>query len=681
MKKWRSYFSIWIICVLLAGIVAGLPVTVSAAKANGLKRWNIVFVTDESKSMDGSDRSGNASDPDNLRYDAIKLFTQEITDKGNFLGSVSFAKDVLDYQEMQETNGKLAKDSYVDRIASVHTSSYTNIGGALMKAVELLENGNSSLDSAIILLSDGNTFMPKDERELSHEQKADAVEICRQRGIKIFTICLNVNHDADVNELKQIANATGGEFTEVDSAADLPGVETFYYQMLFSGLAKRDEEPNKVNIGPDGSVSQDFTVPRIGVEELNILIEGAAKEISFTDPSGEVIDGNQIDDITTHGNGFIMTKLIRPESGKWQVTAYGDPNAEITLRYMNNSSFYIESSIEPASNFILNSPVTIYAEMYDGNGRVTDPDALSEMLGEILLESDGEQKQIPMSLQGDRFAGSFTPDKQGTIYATATVSIYDMSDTSQTYEVSVDNDSPVPPEKTPKAHANLWPIIGGKASIELGGTATDPNGDKLTYSVENTAFNPDDYTLDGTKLTVKHYSIGKGSFLVKAADPHGAYCTFDVLFTSTNIGLIMAILTLVGILVALVIFIAGLRKAIGMPFMGTISVCPYDPESMSFQNTPVEDTPGRGRRPLIAFGLGPLGFAKGTYFQATGKAKKVIFKSKKPFYTESYPGGTKSLDVPSRMQINIYPTPDMKNGITVGFRSILDPDDGGFMFN
>ena len=113
--------------------------------------------------------------------------------------------------------------------------------------------------------------------------------------------------------------------------------------------------------------------------------------------------------------------------------------------------------------------------------------------------------------------------------------------------------------------------------------------------------------------------------------------------------------------------------------MGTISVAPYDRDSYEDYDA-ISDTPGRGKRPLAAFGMGDMGFAKGTYFQAAGKNKRVKFKSKKVFYTDINPGGTKEITISSQQTQNIYPTKEMNKGITVGFKSILDSDDDGIMF-
>ena len=131
MKKYSKLIALMTVLFVLLPVCAP-HLTVNAAK-KGIKRMNIMFVTDESLSMEEN------TDPDEMRYDAVKLFVQEITDTGNYLGSVSFAQDVLASQKMHEVNGQQAKKEYADAIAGVKCSSWTNIGAGFLEGVRMLE--------------------------------------------------------------------------------------------------------------------------------------------------------------------------------------------------------------------------------------------------------------------------------------------------------------------------------------------------------------------------------------------------------------------------------------------------------------------------------------------------------------------------------------------------------------
>ena len=64
--------------------------------------------------------------------------------------------------------------------------------------------------------------------------------------------------------------------------------------------------------------------------------------------------------------------------------------------------------------------------------------------------------------------------------------------------------------------------------------------------MESSSWLEDDYTLEGSQLTINNFSVSRGSFTIQAYDSQGAYCTFEVKVTSTNIGILALILMLGG---------------------------------------------------------------------------------------------------------------------------------------
>src|SRR5699024_9510316 len=127
------------------------------------------------------------------------------------VGSVVFSNDVISSQEPVEVTGKNEKMTISDSIQKQKVGGWTDIGGALEEAVELLEeDGDPSLPSIMILLTDGNTELGTDEEtQESIEEKEEALEEAREKGYQIYTICLNQNNGANSDEMKQIASATG----------------------------------------------------------------------------------------------------------------------------------------------------------------------------------------------------------------------------------------------------------------------------------------------------------------------------------------------------------------------------------------------------------------------------------------------------------------------------------------
>ena len=663
MKKGTMRFISFIMVFILLSAFRG---TVYAEENDVPKnRYNVVFVTDESGSM-------KSTDPNGLRYEAILRFVGLAAQTGNYMGSISFSGDIAAEQNVQAVEGFGQKENFVNQISSAETVGSTNIGLALQRAVDILEtSGNPELPSVIILLTDGNTDMSNDEQQQeSLAMKADAIEKARQQGYKIYTICLNVDGSADAAEMQQIASATGGEFSEVTTPEDLADVQMMYYKMIFGGIDNGSDN-DEITFDENGIAEKSFEVPEVGVEEINIIFEGEFTRYEVTNPTDYTYQDSELSDMSMQGEEFTLVKITEPVGGLWKAVIYGTPGATINFKLLCNTAFSIESSISPTEGYSIGEKVTFQAQIRDVSGIVEDISKYEDFTAKLSITCGDVINEYDMELGEEGFIYEYTIPDEGTYYASITVSNGEITaDSGEPYEMSVNNRTPMAPDEEPVAHANIWPIIGGTAILDLKNTATDPDGEELTYTIESSAFNEDDYTFDGTSLKVNGFSIPKGSFTIRATDPHGAYCTYDVLVTSTNIGLIMVIAILAGALIVLIILGIIIYKKKFIPFMGTITVEKYDDNSSGYVS-PVSVTPGRGRIRLESFAAG-TGLPAGCKFQAGGKDKNIYFRSKKPVYSNITSGAVKKITIEgSGSDVRISADPHMEKGIIVTFKSIL----------
>lgn len=657
-----------VLSVLLAVLLL-LAVCATAFAADDVdaskKRYNVVFVTDESGSM-------QYNDPENLRYQAIRRFIALMAQKGNYVGSVAFSNDIKASQNVQAVTGFAEKEAFAQKLVQKNPIGGTNIGLALLTAVEMLNEGrNEANPSVIILLSDGKTDLgSKEAMETSLNQKAEAIEMARQAGYQVYTISLNTDGSADNTELEQIAKATGGEFKEVSKAEDLEEVQTMYYTMIFGAIEGNSGE---IKINDDGYAEKEFNVPGIGVEEFNVLLEGKVDRCDLTNADGHTYTQDELTKMMMSGDDFIVIKAEDPVGGTWKVAVYGAPGTVIDFRLLYNSDFYITTSISLEKDYKLNQTVTFGSVICDRRGEITDASYYEGFTATLHLTVNGVKQDLPMTLNNGGFTYDVELKEQGTYYAYISATNGECEAVSdEVYELNVDNEAPVASEKAPKGHANIWPIIGGKATVDLSGAATDPNGDELIYTVDSSAFMDEDYTLDGTTLTVHNFSISKGSFEIRATDPYGAYCTVTVAVTSTNIGVVMAILVVVGALIALIVIALIIRHLTQIPFMGTISIEPFDMESNAM-TIPATMTPGRGRVRIESFGIGNCGLPAGSYFQAGGKDKHIYFVSKKPVYSDAVAGAVKKVPIDGcGLEVRICTDITLEKGISVTFDSLLN---------
>lgn len=628
-----------------------------------LHRSNVVFVTDESGSM-------KQTDPANNRYEAIRLFLGEMADEGNYVGSVSFGEGLVDSSDIKQINGQEAKDTLLGHISDQKFSNYTNIGLGLMEAVDMLDKDrNRALDSAIILLTDGNTDMPDDElRQESIEMKAEAMERARQAGYRIYTICLNVNGAADSAEMKQIAEATGGEFAEVTDPEDLNDVETMFNKLIFNSFEDMNYSDLELVVGEDGTVATDFEIPGVGIEEINVLFQGELADCELVDPDNNHYPKGDDSIVVVKGANFLLAKVKNPVGGKWQAVAYGDPDAVIGLRLLYIPNFYVDAEVVAPSEVHVGDSVKILAYLGTADGIVADTSKYEGTTAMAYITCGEKEDEHVMELTSDGFLYEMPVDDQGTYYIRVTAENAGMTEEAkEVFEVSVGNLAPVLSDRKLIAHANIWPFIGGSAGIDLTGAAVDPEGQELTYSINSTAFTKDDYSFDGRKLTVNKFSIPKGSFTVKAEDPHGAYCTFDVMFTSTDIGLIMGILVLIVMITVIVGIALGIRAAMGKALVGTLSVASYDKVR---RYPPLVRDYGRGKIPLDQFAVDVSTLPEGCKFQCDGGRRQIWFISKKPVYSDNTIGAVKKIRISGDgMEVRICGDGKMEKGISVTFKS------------
>lgn len=642
-----------------------LPLNVFAkGNSKTINRFNVVLIIDASLSMKDSDGKNN-------RFEATDLFLGMLANDGNYVGTVSFNGNVYP-SDLIEVNGIGSKKTISKAIRTAKLDNDTNIGGALLKATDLLEtNGNKELPSIIILLSDGKTDFAgaKDEDkkvQLSREQKETALEISRDKGYTICAVSLNNDSNANNTELKNIAKATnGGMFEEVNDSDDLKAVFDKFYTKIYGTKSTKLADDK---IGKNGTITKKFTITDSGVEEVNIAVFGSINNCSVTNPGGEKISGEELEKIVFSAKSFKIIKLIKPQKGEWTVTVNGKPGAKITVVKTYNVNLNVQNEVlNKSDSYKANEPIKIRTKLcedqtpfndakqystFKANLKVTDFD------GNVILELENDQASQ------DGFDFSFTPEKIGTYYANISVEGTEVFADSEELSFDVGNTPPTAVEETIKKHINIWPfLIKTDSTIDLAGAAKDNEDNELTYKVNSSTWDEDEYSLSGDKLTIDSFkNVSKGSFEIQAVDSQGAYCTFNVKVTSTNIGILSMIIILASILIAIIVALIVTYIWLNKPFMGEVTVTNLE----TYQSyTPQKS---RGRIKLSSCQIGNTGFDNKAYFQATGK-DYIFFVSKKPVYGETILNKSKKVKIENNFETVIYSDSEHTKGIEVRFNS------------
>ncbi len=661
------------VCLILAILLIATLLSVVSAEEEGasgdnrqMNRYNVVLVVDASGSM-------KDNDPDEYRFEAIELFVSLLANGGNHVGGVVFGSGVRATQDITEIKGKSEKSALIEQIRGQSAKGWTDTGEALRTAVEMLDNGaDESLPSIIILLTDGITEMSDEKKTAeSIEKKEDALEAARDKGYQIYTIALNCEQSANSTEMQQIANATGGEYREVTSATDLQSVFDVYYQLIYGtqSIQLVDEV-----VPENGMISRDFNVADVGVEEVNIVVFGKVDSCALSRPGDKEISEAEMDEYLYSAKTFTLLKVSDPDNGTWNLSVTSEPGATIKIFKIYNSNLNIKSYLATEKDsYNINDEVRFITKLLENETVIRDTSkylgysavlTVKDYYGNVVYTETVSEATI------NGFEHKFVPKDYGTYYAQIEVDNEELNAESEKFIINVGNVPPVTVNKIVKWHITRWPFLfKTNSTLDLNGNATDNEDEELAYSIVSSTWLEEDYSLDGSKLTINNFSVSKGSFTVNAYDSMGAYCEFEVKVTSTNVGLWVVILILVGIVATLAVSGILTYKSLGIPFMGSITVENLQTgESASRQKS-------RGRIKLSSFQIGQTGISKKAkvYFQATGK-NYVYLKSSKPLYSDYLFKKSKKIKIESSMDIRISMNQDFENGVLVRFESMLNND-------
>lgn len=622
VRKYLKRIISFVVASVMVALIAGSAVAVTPSSS--INRFNVVVVLDASNSM-------NYTDPKGLRYEAIGQFFDLLTESGNSLGGVVFSNEVEATYPLGEITGKEEKREVVSLLRSVMSSGvtnemgYTNIGAALSAAVDQLESGsNADLPSVVIFLSDGNTEMPSDnELKTSLDQKADAIERARTAGIPIYSVCLNSNHRADAGEMKQISSATGGVFQEVENADDLVDVFNTFYNLIYgtSTITLVDD------VFPEsGTLETQFDVPGIGVEEVNIVINGKVNSIDLVAPDGT--DGGAV---ISSAETYTLVKTSQIAPGTWRLITTGVPGDHIKINMVYNPNLGIDVKLLPQDDVEPNEPVQILATLRSGATPASSASQYEGYSAELAIRNVQREtiQTLPMTLGDGGFSAEHVFDA-GTYFLQVHVTGNHLEKDSDEIgpltvraasgkqeELPPENTAPTPVKDEVKKTVYIWPFKGGSLSLDMTQLAADIEDKDLLYELISSSFlEGEDYRVEGNTIFQEQFSLSKGSYDIRATDSEGLSCDIHVVVQTIDVGILTCII--LGIVALIVLAVIGFnvwywsRK----PFYGDLKV----QSVVNGISTGSIKRKSRGRCYLNVFGLEPVGLNyRKTYFQATGE--------------------------------------------------------------
>jgi Ca-activated chloride channel family protein len=248
---WRRHVAFGLLALGLATLVVSLAMPSTEVRVPR-ERATVVMAVDVSLSMQATD-----IEPDRFRamQSAGKEFVDVLPDRIN-LGLVSFAGTATTL--VPPTTDRAAVANALDNLDLAES---TAIGDAVFTSLTAIENFQSTVEAGdaeppparIVLLSDGYNTVGRPETQ--------AIDAAREAGVPVSTIAFGTDYGTlDLNgetvpvpvdraTLEEIADQTGGSYSEAASAAELEQVYADLGSQIGYTTEPQDISPRFVRAG------------------------------------------------------------------------------------------------------------------------------------------------------------------------------------------------------------------------------------------------------------------------------------------------------------------------------------------------------------------------------------------------------------------------------------------------
>ena len=493
MKRMQKLLASLLASVFLFTLMRLCPVAADAEENISLaNRYNVVLVMDKSGSL--RDMNGIGTDPDGLRFDAMRLFLGLLTEKGNNVGVIAFDEAIRYDSGLQPINSMEDKKALVEAAEALRPSYDTDIGSAMLRATEELGGmrEKNGLPCTILLLTDGMTDFTSGGSTILREQSGQAarkaLETAQANGITIHGILLNVNGMArnGEQELRFFTDGTLGQVETVSAPGDLTTAFGRFYSII-----NRTEynSAHRVDFSEHGEMEAAFTVPSLGAEEVNIVIEhdGASVDpasLRITGPDGKdySIDGHILET-----SRFLLAKIPEPAAGEWKVALSGNPGDSIDVCMIYNASMSVALSCESAMDSLeVLKPIRVAAHVSDTDGLVPD-EKLRDIACTLSVRDldTGETATYPMTLEDGRYLCELSFDRGGRYELTAVVDLSDFDLLSNPLAAQVLVPLPAAKESLVSTYSELGSVSDNVWEVPLDELFDDPKGGALSYTLSD----------------------------------------------------------------------------------------------------------------------------------------------------------------------------------------------------
>lgn len=167
------------------------------------RHTNVYLVVDTSGSMEGEKLEG--------AQEALRIFVEQIKGDMERVGLIEFASDVYDVVEMDELGRN--RQALMEGIDGLWAGGDTALLDGIKVAYDRLqERGDTERINAIVVMTDGL----ENSSFISLYELIAEVDVGNRRGVPVIIFCIAYGDDADIDTLRQIAEASGGDVRRGD---------------------------------------------------------------------------------------------------------------------------------------------------------------------------------------------------------------------------------------------------------------------------------------------------------------------------------------------------------------------------------------------------------------------------------------------------------------------------------
>jgi Ca-activated chloride channel homolog len=363
-----------------------------------------VLVKDVSKSM-------LTSDPNKISNEAMKMFVDMSSLKGDKIGVIAYAGEVVAKKDLVKLQTEKDKNDLKGFIDSLSQFPNTDISVGLKEAIKELDvSHEKDYLPLIVLLADGNNDVAETQGktlEQASEGLKAAVAEAKTKGFPVYVIGLNADGTLNKDVLQNIASETNGKFFETSSADDLPGI----LSEIFANHLKLKVVPVNELIGKGEFQDITLNIPNKNILEANLsIVSRQPVEIKLIEPSGteQALPSDKIS--LTKSKSYSMLKLINPVPGDWTLKVKGVPADKIDINFVFN--YDLQLMLVPLANKNYKAGDTIKIEaFFEDNGNQINNKDLYKTMNSTLFVKDlgtGQIEEIPLEANEGGFIGEFT---------------------------------------------------------------------------------------------------------------------------------------------------------------------------------------------------------------------------------------------------------------------------------